>query len=474
MLNRSFGNWQLWLVAVIALISRLPFLGAGYGVEEDSWGIAVAMRNTIETGIPEASRLPGHPVHELFLALIWAAGGRFLAFNLTSAVAGAIGVFFFGLILKRLGFKHYALAALAFAFVPVIYIAGTYTIDYAWTITFVLASYYALINDRLWLSGILLGLAIGCRITTAAMLLPFAIHLWNNDSFKAWFMRVFRVGLAAGIVGILCFIPVVVVYGAGFFTYSDQFPYPPWSKIFYKGTIGVFGLIGFIAIISFSLYILLKRNKRKDELYAQPLHNKISYSWLSVIGLYILAYFGLPQKSAYLIPLVPFVLLLITRHLSSRQFRVFSCLIIASSFFFSINLTDPFRGARHSPLAFKATVSGQEMFFDPLTGPVWSDHSKRKQKMAFTREVREQAKELSGKAVIISGWWYNMILTELYDEPGPGNVIYTFYTDEETLRGYIAQGYDIYYLPEQDLYNDLNFKMQVTNRLAKPFIIPGQ
>jgi hypothetical protein len=470
MINSTRGDLQLWIVAAVALISRLPFLGAGYGVEEDSWGIAVAMHNTVTTGVPEASRLPGHPVHELFLALVWAAGGRFWAFNLASAVAGAVGVFFFGLILKRLSFRHYILAALGFAFVPVIYIAGTYTIDYAWTITFVLASYHALINDRLWLSGILLGLAIGCRITTAAMLLPFAIHLWESDSFRAWFMRVFRVGFGAGLVGILCYIPVVIVYGAGFFTYSDQFPYPPWSKIFYKGTIGVFGLIGFIAIILFALYILLKRNKKKDELYEQPLHDKVSYSWLSVIVLYILAYFGLPQKSAYLIPLVPFVLLLFTRHLGTNQFRIFSVCIIASPFFFSINLTDPFRGSQHSPLAFTTTVSGQEVFLDPLTGPIWSDHTKRKQKMAFTKKVREKAKTLNGKAVIISGWWYNMIITELYDEPGPESVIYTFYTDEEALLSYIAQGYDIYYLPEQNLYNDLNFKMQVTDRLAKPFI----
>lgn len=472
MLNPTQGNWQLWLVAAVVLISRLPFLHAGYGVEEDSWGIAVAMHNTVTTGIPEASRLPGHPVHELFLTLVWAAGGRFWAFNLASAVAGAAGVFFFGLILKKLSFKHYALAALGFAFVPVIFIAGTYTIDYAWTITFILASYYALISNRLGLAGIMLGLAIGCRITTAAMLLPFAIHLWNNDGFKEWFVRVFRVGLTAGILGALCYIPVIMVYGSGFFTYSDQFPYPPWSKIFYKGTIGVFGLIGFSAILLFALYILLKKAKKKDELYAQPLDNKISYSWLSVIILFIIAYFGLPQKSAYLIPLVPFVLLLFTRHLGAKAYRIFSYCIIASSFFFSINLTDPFRGSQYSPLAFKATVSGQELFLDPLTGPVWSDFTKRKQKMAFTRMVRKEANALKEKAVIISGWWYNMILTELYDEPGPESVIYTFYTDEKTLRSYLSQGYTIYYLPEQNLYNDLNFKMEVTDKIAKPLVKP--
>jgi hypothetical protein len=469
MLSRLSFNTQLFILFAVSLAARIPFLHAGYGVEEDSWGIAVAMHNTVETGIPEASRLPGHPVHELFLAALWSMGARYWMFNFVSAVAGAVGVVFFAMILKKLSFKHYMLAALGFSLVPVIYIAGTYTIDYMWTITFVLASYYALLCNRLWLAGILLGLACGCRITSAAMMLPFAIQLWGIHDFKGWLARIFKIGIAALIIIVISYIPVVMVYGKSFFTYSDQFPYPPFSKIFYKGTIGVFGLIGFVAIILFALIALMKR-QNKDQLYAQPLSRMHSYAWASTVIIYIIAYFGLPQKSAYMIPLVPFVLLLFTRYLDEKHYRIFSVLLILSPFFFSINLTDPFRGSQHSSMVLKATVSGQEVFLDPLTGPVFSDYTKRKQKMAFTKMVRKKANAMNEKAVIISGWWYNMIITGLYDEPGSKHVIYTFYTDEKALRSYLSQGYNIYYLPEQDLYNDLNFKMQVTNELAKPFI----
>lgn len=470
MFDRLSIRTQLVLLFVAVLASRLPFLGAGYGVEEDSWGIAVAMHNTIATGIPEASRLPGHPVHELFLAALWAAGARAWMFNFVSAAASAVSAVLFALILKHFNFRHYFLGALGFAFVPVIYIAGTYTIDYSWTIAFVLASYYALLNKRLLPAGILLGLAIGCRITSAAMMLPFAIHLWENDSFKAWFIRVFKVGIAALILTVICYIPVVMVYGSTFFTYSDQFPYPPFTKIFYKGTLGVFGLIGCVAIFVFTLIILFKK-KTKDTLFASPIAAKHTYVWLSSIILYIIAYLFLPQKSAYMIPLVPFVLLLFTRHLSSLQYRIFSACIIIASFLFSINLTDQLRGSDYSSLAIRKTISGQEIFIDPVTGPIVSDYTKRLNKMNYVRQVRTQADRMGEKAVIISGWWYNMVIAELYDEPGSGNVIYTFFSDEAELRKYLEQGYKIYYLSEQDLYNDLNFKMKVTNELAKPFIV---
>jgi len=43
-------NIYFLLLCLVAFLSRLPFLFAGYGVEEDSWGIALAAHNTKATG----------------------------------------------------------------------------------------------------------------------------------------------------------------------------------------------------------------------------------------------------------------------------------------------------------------------------------------------------------------------------------------------------------------------------------------
>ena len=179
-----FGNKYLPFISLflIVFISRLPFLNAGYGIEEDSWGIAIAAFHTKISGIYEPSRFPGHPVQELIYSTLWGAGPR--VFNGLCVLFSAIGVLFFSLILKHFQFRHYFLAALAFAFVPVYFISSTYTIDFVWTEAFVLVSFYYLLKNKFIVSGIFLGLAIGCRITSGAMLFPFLIIIIYNMTIK--------------------------------------------------------------------------------------------------------------------------------------------------------------------------------------------------------------------------------------------------------------------------------------------------
>src|ERR1035437_9401884 len=85
---------------IIVFISRIPFLSAGYGIEEDSWGIALAAFHTNFSGIYEPSRFPGHPVQELIYSSLWGCGP--IVFNGLCAFFSAIGVVFFALILKHL------------------------------------------------------------------------------------------------------------------------------------------------------------------------------------------------------------------------------------------------------------------------------------------------------------------------------------------------------------------------------------
>ena len=53
------------LLVIFVLLTRLPFIGSGngYGLDGDSWSIAITAKNIHSTGIYEASRLPGFPVY---------------------------------------------------------------------------------------------------------------------------------------------------------------------------------------------------------------------------------------------------------------------------------------------------------------------------------------------------------------------------------------------------------------------------
>jgi hypothetical protein len=462
------GNKYLPFIAlfIIVFISRLPFLSAGYGVEEDSWGIALAAMHTKASGIYEPSRFPGHPVQELIYSALWGSGP--VVFNGLCALFSAVAAVFFSLILQHLNFRHYFIAALAFAFVPVVYISSTYTIDFMWSEAFVLMSFYFVLKNRLVLTGILLGLAVGCRVTCGVMLVPYILILGQQGDLKRNFILLLRIALPMGIVALISFIPVIIQFGSSFFMYYDQFPYPPLTKVFYKMIPGVFGFIGCLAIGIYTCMIFLGKF-RKGELYNSSLMRKIVFASWVLIVLYIISYLRLPQKSGYMLPVVPFVILLFGYYLDSKHFRYFSYALMISSFFCSINLTDKLRGAEHSAIAFTFNVSGQEIFFDILSGPVFSDLSKRKQKMNYTDEVIRKTLSLNKNTVIISGWWYNELVVTLNGNTTNGKAVFEPYIPEEKILEYTGNGYEITYLPEQQIYNDLMYKTGRTAELAKPF-----
>ncbi len=73
------------------------------------------------------------------------------------------------------------------------------------------------------------------------------------------------------------------------------------------------------------------------------------------------------------------------------------------------------------------------------------------------------------KTIIISGWWYNQLMVEMISQPENPQVKFEFYIDEPVIKNYIKQGYQITYLPEQNIYNDQMYQMNITNEIAKPF-----
>jgi len=455
---------------ILVLLSRLPFLWAGYGIEEDSWGIALEAYNSHTSGIFEPSRLPGHPVQELFFTAIWGSGN--VVFNFTCTFFSAIAVVFFALILNHFKFKYYFLAALAFAFVPVFFISSTYTIDFTWSEAFVLISLYLLLKEQLIFSGILLGLAIGCRITSGAMLIPFLIIIWQQNIWKINFLNLIKLSIPMGLVAIISFIPIIQKYGFSFFMYYDQFPYPSQAKFIYKLIFGVWGFVGTVSIgICLFLVFFNRKAQVVGSLFENVLNKKIILASIVVLILFFISYIRLPQKSGYMIPVIPFVILLFGYYLNAKNFKFLCIALIVSPFLCSINLTDKLRGAEYSEYAITYNVSGQELFFDVFSGPVFSDYSKRKQKLKYTSEVITYADKIKVKTVIIAGWWYNEIMVEHIGISKNALVVFESYINQDKMNEYIQKKCSIYYLPEQNLYNDLMFKMDVTDLLAKPFVL---
>ena len=486
---------QIIFLALLIFLSRIPFLWAGFGAEEDSWLLALTAKNISLSSAYQMSRAPGHPLQEFLYAMLYNKGLSAFTTNLVSAIASVIATVFFALSIRNLGLKHYLFSGFAFAFTPIIFVSSTYTIDYMLAMAFVMGSFYFITTppcpspkgrerthrllplwgrlERGWIwAAIFLGIAIGFRLTSAAMILPFIILLYPSHKGKR--KGIFLFVLATCLIGGICYLPVVKTYGLSFFTYSDQFPYPNLPKVFYKLTFGVFGTIGLITILCLKISILIKKFRSKEKMIPSEMPATVFWASFFVIIIYMISYFRLPQKSAYFIPAVPFIILMFRYYLSDRRFKILCVLMAMSSFLFSINLTDSLRGSIHSPAAMKFSMAGQEIFVDPLTGSIFSDYTKRLNKIAYTEEVFQKISHEQQKTVLICGWWFNELQVRNWEGKENANVKKVFYIDQAVIEKYISEGYGIYYLPEQNLYNDQFSGMNYTDSTAKPYmeIIP--
>jgi hypothetical protein len=464
---KSESSQVIAFVAVI-FISRVPFLFSGYGLDADAWEVALTAKHISETGVYEVSRFPGYPVHELICSLFY--NGSYVALNLLTTIISTFGFLFFAYTLKALRFKSVFLASFALASVPVIYIHSTTTIDYTWALAFILISFYFIVKDKPVIAGLFLGIAIGCRITSGAMLLPFLIMLSQNAGTRTNLIRLARFILATCLFGTIFFLPVLFKYGIGFFTYYDA-PYPSIPKVLYKFTFEVWGIVGLLGLlISTGLLFLPNTGRARKYLFPRSVNEKYVVAWLVAIDLYIIAFLKLPMESGYLVPMVPFVILIFGKYLFEKAFTFFAIALIASPLIAGIAPAGKTDSPGASPLAMTVSVSGENLLVDPVIGPVFSYQSRRINAMKFTEQFLQSLNTIHNKTFFICGRWYTQVaLSE--EDVSNASLRFTDYADRETIRDLISKGYDIYYLPEQDYFNEVKYGYDVKSFGALPFTV---
>jgi hypothetical protein len=431
---------SLLLVAGLIFLSRIPFLNAGYGDCPDAWRIANVARQIATTGQYSVSRFPGYPVPEYFYSLI--PNQRPFAMNSVTALLSVVASTFFALSLRKLGSKDFLLGALALAFTPLVFINSTNSMDYVWALTFILGSLYFILAKHPLLAGILLGLAIGCRITSGAMLLPLVI-LWFHQNAGVNRRRLLTFILVSLLVGFMSFLPVILKYGLKFLTFYES--NSTLLEVFYRASVSVWGILGVIALVFSVISCFLLHPG--DRSIPRPADRLLVVVWWLAIILYGIAYVRLPSKAGYLLPVVPFVILLLATYLDRRIFIAF-CIVLVLSPFISIT---------HSGL---------------VKGLIFEDHTYRNYIFSQSQNAVEIGKSLPFKSMVISGAWEPMIMTILPIDPAP-NVKYVYLLTQSQLEDFFKQKYIIYYLPGvQEFNQSINgYDLQASG--AKPLELGG-
>lgn len=455
--------------------TRVPFLFDGFGHEEDSWGLVVNAYEMHTSGHYVASRFPGHPLQEYIYSFIW--NQPEWIWNSFSCLFSIVAVVAFYKAMRNCGMNHAFEASLMFAFTPAFFIAGTYTIDYAWSLAFVMGSFWALTKGQYILCGIILGLAVGCRITSGVFIIPWALLLVNRLDMKQWIIDICKIGIPLFIIGVAWYIPAYMQYGTGFFDYSDQFPYPPLLKVVYKATIGVFGLIGIGTLSFIFIRWFPTRANRVTNPPALFSPRRLTTVVIIIIILHVISYLRLPQKAGYMLAIVPFIMMLAAMYSTRKTMRIAAVLFVISPFLFGMNITDELRGSGATSSAIRFTMSGQEISIDAVRGPALAEKEKRKNKMQYVADVFNQLDTMQGNVALICGWWYNEMLVH---EMNRNKLVWTegekklmFYATCEELTELKAgdEPYSIYFLPEQNMYNDQMFNQTCTDSIATPFSI---
>jgi hypothetical protein len=438
---RLSGRQLFFAVSGLVLLSRIPFLGYGYGTQPDAWRVAETARHIASTGQYSVSRFPGYPLQELVGALIWRGGPW--AFNGLTALFSAVAVGLFALSMRRLGSRNYVLGSFGLAFVPVVYVSSTMALDDLWALAFILGGLYFVLGERPVVAGIFLGLAIGCRVTSGAMVLPLAIVIWGQQR-NAALGSILKFVATACLVGAAAFVPVYATYGAGFFTYYDPVGYPSLDNVVLNATQSVWGRVGLLAFLIAPVSLLLKSAAIDwSELRLRATASGQFTAWLVAIALYVVAYIKLPHQARYLIPIVPFVVLVLDRILDRRAFALVCAVFIASSFI-SIGRTGI------------------------TAGPIFDEFSARKEQTEFIRRVISRGNNVQEKSVIVSGWWLPEIAATLEHPTAMADYVYSL--DASQLSARLEEGFKVYYLPGMDEFNAQVRHVDLVEFGAKPFV----
>jgi hypothetical protein len=411
-----------WAIpALIVFASRLPFLTPGYGVDPDATSVIYAARRIAETGVYHASRCPCYPVPEIAYAGIH-FGGPWVC-NLVTALSSVAAFLLVVAVFRFFQSPDALLGGFAFAFIPVIYVNSVNSMDYLWAMAFLMGAVFGVLRSRGVLAGVCLGLAIGCRITSGAMLLPLLL-LWPSTAGKKSRGAMLRFTAVALATGAFLYLPPFWQCGFGFLTFYEN-GYPAWRDVIRRAVVEVWGPAGTVAILGVLLIaacgIPFCKLRAVPSIPSGAASPRQIGSWVLAVGLYVAAFLRLPHEPGYLIPATPFVLLLLARGLPRRLFKILCLVLMVSSF-----------------IGFSRKKGVTE-------GAILSDHRQRRTIEDKMDEILRKTKRLPPRSLVVAGPSQTRLLVKASPETRR-RVEFVDLLDPAGLEHYLARGYTLYYL----------------------------
>ena len=332
-------------LVLIFFISRIPFINLGFSVftsptDQDVLAVVNSAYLLRYEHIYTVSRFPGYPFFEIFNSLL--IGGGWILTNFATSIISFLSLILFGKILNLLEIKNRALLLLTFAFIPVIWINSTITMDYMWALLFVLASCFLVFIGKFHSAGLFIGIATSTRFTSIFMVIPLIYWMLIMKVESKKIREFVLIGFFSSVV---MFFPVLYNYHFEFFKGSGFLLTTPVNKPLESVVLSILlssanliteltGLMALILIIILLFY--------KNAFQSSKQKHLINFCWMILI-IYGIIYFIFPYKVAYLIPIIPWALIIFNEKLK-KKYMILVCILLLLHNIISINIVsdDPY------------------------------------------------------------------------------------------------------------------------------------
>lgn len=316
------------IITLVVVLSRLPFIFNSLGSDLDAWREVYTGKIWSEEHIYNVSRFPGYPFSEFIFSLIY--DWPYWCINLLSVFFTVGCCLCFFRILEFFKIKLSFLISLVLSFTPIIYINSTVAMEYNWSLFFLLASVYSILNKKLWAASIFFGLIVSTRFNNIIFLPAFFFltYYFTGKDIK----KVIRFSMLTLLFTFIFFLPVILKYGIHFLQSSgaSEVSYPTLLSL---GTLHVYGALGISAIFLALTTQLIKGGFQKTDLH------KDHFMLFCIIMILsnLIFFIKYPLEAGYLIPSIPFVLILLQKILDQKLIKIVLYGLLISPFFIHIN-----------------------------------------------------------------------------------------------------------------------------------------
>jgi hypothetical protein len=294
------------VVVLGCVLVYLPFTLLGYGTDIDVANVLRSGRTFLRDGSYEMSRPPGSVVHEIGTALLDRVGGSVLV-NLGAVAFAALALWAVHELVRDDGARWPGWATLIVAANPWFWLAATSLGDFVWALGLAFGGALQARRGRRGLAGLLFGLAVGCRSSSALIVLAWLVaeRTGGRADRPTWRATATTAGVFLA-VGIACFTPPFLSSGSSLEFLHHPEPFAGLGLSAGRWAVKNAAVIGVPAGVVFLLGI----RRGFGALARWRASVVVRFAVLTIIALELL-FLRLPYKPVHLLPVVAAVALLI-------------------------------------------------------------------------------------------------------------------------------------------------------------------